>query len=106
METANILLGKRIRALRKQQGLSQEQLAEQVGMSGKYLGEIERGQVNCSVDIVERIAKALDLELIDLFDYQHETNRKALAKKINSLIKDANDKELRWIYRILKSILS
>ena len=85
--------------------MSQEQLAEQVGMSGKYLGEIERGQVNCSVDIVERIAKALDLELADLFDYQHEQNRKSLLKKINSLIKDVNDKELQMIYRILKSVI-
>jgi transcriptional regulator with XRE-family HTH domain len=48
MAATHELLGKRIRALRKQKGMSQEQLAEQVGMSGKYLGEIERGQVNCS----------------------------------------------------------
>ena len=105
MEAVNELLGKRIRALRKQKGLSQEQLAERVGMSSKYLGEIERGQVNCSVDIVERISKALDLELTDLFDYQHKQNRKALLKKTNALIQNANDKELQLIFRILKSVL-
>jgi hypothetical protein len=54
---------------------------------------------------VERISKALQLELADLFDYQHELTRKALLKKINSLIQDATDKELQLISRILKSVL-
>ena len=105
MTETNELLGKRIRELRTRQGLSQEQLAEQVGMSSKYLGEIERGQVNSSVDIAGRISKALDLELTDLFDYQHGLTRKVLLGKINSLIKSASDKELQVIFRLLKSVL-
>ena len=105
MTDTNKLLGKRIRALRKKNGLSQEQLAERVNMSSKYLGEIERGQVNFSIDIAERISNALDLELTDLFDYQHELDRKTLMKKINSLIQDASDENLQLIFRIIKSIL-
>lgn len=105
MADTNKLLGKRIRALRKKDGLSQEQLAEKVNMSSKYLGEIERGQVNFSIDIAERISNALDIELTDLFDYQHELDRKTLMKKINSLIQDASDENLQLIFRIIKSIL-
>lgn len=105
MTQTNELLGKRIKELRNRQGLSQEQLAERVGISGKYLGEIERGQTNCSVDIIGRISKALNLEMMDLFDYQHKLNRKALLGKINSLIKNANDRELQVIIRLLKSVL-
>ena len=105
MIDTNKLLGKRIRSLRKKNGLSQEQLAERVNMSSKYLGEIERGQVNFSIDIAERISDTLDIELTDLFDYQHELNRKTLIKKINSLIQDANDENLQLIFRIIKSIL-
>ena len=82
MADTNKLLGMRIRTLRKQKVLSQEQLAERVGMSSKYLGEIERGQVNFSVDIAEKISKAFGIELTDLFDYQHELNRKVLFRKI------------------------
>ena len=105
MIETNKLLGKRIRALRKKNGLSQEQLAERVNMSSKYLGEIERGQVNFSIDIAERISNALDIELTDLFDYHHELDRKNLMKKINFLIQDASDKNLQLIFRIIKSIL-
>ena len=105
MADTNKLLGKRIRALRKKNGLSQEQLAERVNMSSKYLGEIERGQVNFSIDIADRISSGLDIEMTDLFDYQHELNRKALMEKINSLIQDASDENLQSIFRIIKSIL-
>jgi XRE family aerobic/anaerobic benzoate catabolism transcriptional regulator len=39
-------VGKRIEALRRKKGLTQEKLAEQVGLSMKHIGEIERGRVN------------------------------------------------------------
>ena len=49
-------LGKRIKELRKKSSLSQDQVAEQAGISGKYLGEVERGEVNVSVVILSKIA--------------------------------------------------
>lgn len=105
MTKTNQLLGKRIRVLRKQRNLSQEQLAEKVGMSSKYLGEIERGQVNFTVDIAERISEALDIELTELFDFQHELDRKSLLKKVNSLIHNASDDELQLIFRLVKTVV-
>ena len=54
-----LILGGNVRRLRKSVGLSQEQLAEQVGVDMRYLGGIERGQENPSLAVIGRIAEAL-----------------------------------------------
>ena len=60
-------LGKRIRALRKVKSLTQEELGEIADLSYKFIGEIERGVVNPSLDSLIRIANALDVKIGDLF---------------------------------------
>ena len=60
------IVGQKIRAFRKQAGLSQEKLAEKASLSYKYLGEVERGYVNVSLDSLMRIAKALKVKGCDL----------------------------------------
>ena len=105
MAGTKMLLGKRIRNLRRIKDLSQEKLAEKANVSSKYLGEIERGKANLTIDITEKISIALDVEISVLFDYQHEMGRKALKENINSLLREANDRDLQTIFRILKSVL-
>jgi transcriptional regulator with XRE-family HTH domain len=56
-------VGQQIRFHRKQAHLSQEQLAEKADLSYKYVGEVERGSVNISLDSLVRIAKALKVKL-------------------------------------------
>jgi transcriptional regulator with XRE-family HTH domain len=67
MEDIRKGLGKRIRTLRKLKVLTQEELGEKAGLSYKFVGEIERGEVNPSLDSLERIATALDIKVGDLF---------------------------------------
>jgi transcriptional regulator with XRE-family HTH domain len=105
MADTKLLLGKRIRYLRRLDDLSQEDLAEKAGVSHKYLGEIERGKANLTIDIAEKIAKAFNIEMTDLFDYKHEVDRQELKKEINALIREAGEHDLKIAYRILKSIL-
>jgi len=57
-----------IRDRRKQAGMSQEQLAERADLSPKFLGEVERGCVNISLDALVRICQALAMRLGDLFE--------------------------------------
>lgn len=61
--------GKRIRDLRKQKGYSQEQLADRADLHRTYIGAIERGEQNVSLDNIAKIAKALDVPVTKLFDY-------------------------------------
>lgn len=105
MADTKLLLGKRIRYLRRLGDLSQEDLAEKAGVSHKYLGEIERGKANLTIDIADKIATALNIEMTDLFDYNHEVGRQELKKEIDTLIREAGEDEIQKIYRVLKSIL-
>ncbi len=59
-------MGQKIRLHRKQAQMSQEKLAEKADLSYKYVGEVERGCVNISLDSLVRIAKALKIMVRDL----------------------------------------
>lgn len=61
--------GARVRELRREQGLTQEQLAEKVGLHWTYIGGIERGVRNPALKNIHAIAKALDVPLKVLFDF-------------------------------------
>jgi transcriptional regulator with XRE-family HTH domain len=70
MATANVkkLFGKRLRELRKQRGWSQEEFAYQVGLDRSYIGSVERGERNISLENICLIACALDLPPSQLFE--------------------------------------
>ncbi|MGE4297902.1 MAG: helix-turn-helix domain-containing protein [Desulfovibrionaceae bacterium] len=68
MENILEAVGAKIRILRKGSGLSQQALAERAGVSYKYLGEIERGQVSLSVEILLKIAQALNVQSTDILE--------------------------------------
>ncbi len=54
------LFGRRVRELRKALGLSQLELAEKIGIDRSYMGFIERGERNVSLEVIAKIADALD----------------------------------------------
>lgn len=61
--TAKVLFGVRLRDAREKQQLSQESLAEMAGVHRTYIGQVERGERNISVDNMERLASAVNLPL-------------------------------------------
>lgn len=69
MATINQKLGKRIYALRKKVGLTQDELAYQAKLDYSYMNEIEKGKRNPSVKRVYLIARALKVTLSELFDF-------------------------------------
>lgn len=62
-----IKLGQRIRELRKARQFSQESFADEVGLDRTYMGGVERGERNLGVINLIRIAKALNVEVGELF---------------------------------------
>lgn len=60
------LLGATIRQYRKQRGLSQQALAQTIGLSRIYVGEVERGRRNISIKAILHIATALEVPLLAL----------------------------------------
>jgi transcriptional regulator with XRE-family HTH domain len=63
--------GERVRKLRQSQGLSQEELAFKAGVHRTYLGGIERGERNPSLNNIASIARALDVPLSELFSFRY-----------------------------------
>lgn len=60
------ILGINVRRYRKDRGLSLEALADAVGLAYTYVGQIERGQRNPTLAVVERLAKVLHVDPLDL----------------------------------------
>jgi len=67
METIQQQFGARIRELRKKHGWTQEQLANAAGRHWTYIGGIERGERNVTLEVVADIAKALEVDIGELF---------------------------------------
>lgn len=67
METLRRTLGARVRQLRRDQGISQEDFADACGFARSYMSRIERGTANLSLDAVERLANAFGLTAEELF---------------------------------------
>lgn len=59
--------GQRVRSLRLEQGQSQEDLAHRAGLDRSYVGGVERGERNISLDNIHRIAAALGVAPAALF---------------------------------------
>ena len=66
--TINKQLGARIRYLRQQKGLSIEDLSLEAEINRNYLGDLARGTRNPTLIILNKIAKALDIDLTTLFE--------------------------------------
>ncbi len=71
MSEANVRkkFGKRVRELRKPTKLSQEGLGFKANIHRTYIGAIERGEQNVSLDNIYKLAKALRVPIKELFDF-------------------------------------
>jgi transcriptional regulator with XRE-family HTH domain len=65
-------LGKRIADLRRDRGFSQETLAEKTGYSTEFISLVERGINAPSVEGLDRIASALEVEIKELFNFNRQ----------------------------------
>ncbi len=62
----HLALGRAIRDLREQQGLSQEELGFRAGLHRNYVGGCERGEINLSFGVLLRIARGLGVSFLEL----------------------------------------
>ena len=64
--SAKLVFAKKIRDVRLSKGMSQEKLAELSDLHRTYISSVERGERNVTIDSMERLAKALGVDLRDL----------------------------------------
>ncbi len=103
IESERLLLGKRIRSLRNIKGWTQEELGRRADLSYKFIGEIERGQQNPSLDTIVKIAAAMKVELLELFRFEQETVDKiAIENRIGRILKTLPDEDMRRLLMVLR----
>ena len=62
-----VAFGDRVRELRKEKGISQEELSYKADLHRTYIGMIERAEKNLTLTNIEKIAKALNVDIKELF---------------------------------------
>lgn len=99
-------IGKRIRNYRNNLGLSQEKLAELSGCHPTYIGQIERGEKNATLESVEKISSALNVPLSKLFEKLNEnaTARRSIPLECYEFLSSKSQQEQEIIYRIILEI--
>ena len=98
------IIGQRIRNYRTQKGLSQEKLAELAGCHPTYIGQLERGEKNATLESVEKIASAMDISLSELFDKLGKSGSNNIAAKCYDLIASKNEAEQKQLYKMLQEM--
>ena len=98
------IIGQRIRNYRTQKGLSQEKLAELAGCHPTYIGQLERGEKNATLESVEKIASAMDISLSELFDKLGKSGSNNIAAKCYDLVASKNESEQKQLYKILQEM--
>lgn len=70
-QSLNVLFGQRIRQIRNERHMSQEEFAWMVGLHRTYLGQVERAEKNITLKNIEKIAKALDIDPKELLNFDN-----------------------------------
>ncbi len=99
--------GERLRKLRKERGLTQEEVALRAEITTSYYGQLERGTANPTVAMLERICFVMGISITDIFT-SAETNLlgiDALSIQILHQLSDKSDSEKEIILSLIKTAL-
>ena len=85
--------------------MSQEVLAEKMGISPKYLSSIERGKENPTLDTFIKLSDALQIELSEIFNFSHEGKSvRELRSFISNATKGKDEERLKLAAKIIRAI--
>ncbi|RST76220.1 XRE family transcriptional regulator [Siminovitchia acidinfaciens] len=105
------LVGNNIRLIRKQRGLTQEELAEIADLQYSYIGGVERGERNISLLTLEKIVTSLNISPSEIFNFKDidivniNSINEVLEIHIN-LLRERKIEEIKSVHKISKEVLS
>ncbi len=99
------LFGRRIKELRKSKKMTQEQLSEILGLYQKQIGNIETGSYFTTMPNLEKLAEIFEVEIKDLFDFEHQKSEQEIKNDIYRLTDTASYEQLKLIHRLISSVL-
>lgn len=97
-------LGERIRFLRRERNLSQEQLGELSNLHTNYIGAIERGEKNISLESLVKVSKGLSVSLDELFRYLEPMDKPDDLQKIVDLLSNRSSEDQSLALTLLVEI--
>lgn len=101
MEDVKILFGKRLRELRKRNNMTQEKLAEIIGIEPRNILKIENGKSFPRISTMQKIMEIFDCKAADLFEFEHLDDISVVREKlINKINNDENF--TRMVYKLIK----
>ena len=99
--------GKKIKRMRLNRGLTQEELAEAVDLSQRAMSGIETGENFASAETIDKLVSALDTTLEELFSTNHlkvqEDLRQEIDEKLDSI--NGDNEKLIIVYNVIQSLL-
>lgn len=98
-------LGERIRRMRKAKGLSQDQLAELSGLHTNYVGQVERGEKNLTIETLQKVVEGLDTSLEELFRFLGPMERKDALGQIVEMLAERPTSDQMMALNVLKTVL-
>lgn len=99
------IVGERLRAKRRELGYSQEQTAELAGLHPTYIGQLERGEKNATLESIEKLCRALHYPMSRLFEnIVTENEAEDVAGQCYSLVIKQSVQEQKQLLKILEAI--
>lgn len=102
------IVGERIRFYRKERGLSQEELAYRASLHNTYIGQLERGEKNATIESLAKVCAAMDITLAELFK-DEVSQPKILSFELEQmvlLLKGRSKKDQRAILAVIESLIT
>lgn len=102
-ETSNLTkrIGVKLKAIRMVQGLTQQEMAEKLDVSLAFAGELERGETDPSLKMLEKIASSLNLSVIELISDDQNKNDSFWNKRFEQLLLELAPEQRNLLYQLL-----
>lgn len=97
-----LLFGEKLKSLRLERGLTQEQFAELIGVEAGFIGSLEIGQKAASFKTLEKISENLKINYYELFDFEKMQSQPSLIKSIIKELNELDDKSLKFVLKNIK----
>lgn len=96
-------IGQRIRKIRKAQNISQERLAEVIGISVTHMSHIETGNTKLSLQVLVDLAAALEVSTDDLLFEKSIAERNAAVEEIVQMLESCTTQQIKVIKDVVKA---
>jgi len=100
------VFGKRLKTLRKERKMTQEELADKLGLHNSYIGLLERGERIPSLLTLDKIAKYFGVKPADLIMEEQKAQKMDLKQKeLLYIVREGSQEELDKLYKIAKIVM-